>query len=85
MCVMCRQMKPKKEMLRVVRTDEGFVVDTTGRANGRGAYICTDTVCMEKVKSMKIIRKLFGGKAAEGFSEDISEALSGMAKENGNS
>ena len=41
MCVACREMKPKKELIRVVRTPEGEIVaDETGRKNGRGAYLC---------------------------------------------
>ena len=41
MCVACREMKPKKELIRVVRTPEGEVLlDPTGRRNGRGAYLC---------------------------------------------
>ena len=49
MCVSCREMQPKKELVRVVRTPEGAVVlDATGRANGRGAYLCKKSACLEK-------------------------------------
>ena len=41
MCVGCRQMRPKKELLRIVRTPENEIrLDRTGKASGRGAYIC---------------------------------------------
>ena len=41
MCIGCGEMKSKKELIRILKTSEGeFVVDTTGRKNGRGAYLC---------------------------------------------
>ncbi len=60
MCVSCREMQPKKELVRVVRTPEGAVVlDTTGRANGRGAYLCKKSACLEKaIKSRALERAL---------------------------
>lgn len=48
-CVGCGVTKDKKELIRIVRTPEGeFTVDTTGRKNGRGAYLCRDANCLEK-------------------------------------
>ena len=60
MCVSCREMQPKKELVRIVRTPEGAVVlDTTGRANGRGAYLCKKSACLEKaIKSRALERAL---------------------------
>ena len=60
MCVSCREMQPKQELVRVVRTPEGAVVlDTTGRANGRGAYLCKKSACLEKaIKSRALERAL---------------------------
>lgn len=53
-------MRPKKELTRVVRTPEGVVcVDATGRANGRGAYLCGSVACLEKaIKSRALERAL---------------------------
>ncbi len=49
MCVGCREMKPKKELLRVVRSPEGAVsIDTTGRKPGRGAYVCRSAECLKR-------------------------------------
>ena len=49
-CIACRQMKPKKEMLRVVKTADGEIfADPTGKAAGRGAYICGADECMKKL------------------------------------
>jgi len=48
-CVACRQVKSKRELIRVVRVLDGRVlVDETGKANGRGAYLCRDRACWEK-------------------------------------
>jgi predicted RNA-binding protein YlxR (DUF448 family) len=48
-CIGCRTVRPKKEMLRIVRTPTGEVVlDTTGKKAGRGTYICPEPQCMEK-------------------------------------
>ena len=61
MCTGCRERKPKEELIRVVRTPEGpVVIDKTGRRNGRGAYLCRDSLpCLEKaVKSRMLERSL---------------------------
>lgn len=59
MCTGCRERKPKKELLRVVRTPEGeVVIDRTGRKNGRGAYICMDgAACLEKAVKSKMLER----------------------------
>ncbi len=47
-CVACRQVRPKREMVRVVRTPAGEVrVDSTGKVSGRGAYVCPDAACAD--------------------------------------
>ena len=60
MCVACREMKPKKELVRVVRTPEGEIVpDETGRKNGRGAYLCRSEACFSRaVKTRALERAL---------------------------
>ncbi|WP_026507624.1 RNase P modulator RnpM [Butyrivibrio sp. MC2013] len=48
-CIGCGEMKPKKELLRIIRTPEGTIeADITGKASGRGAYICPDPACLQK-------------------------------------
>ena len=48
-CIGCREVKHKRELIRVVRTPEGrVIVDPTGKANGRGAYLCKDGDCWQK-------------------------------------
>lgn len=49
MCLGCREMKPKKELTRIVRTADGQIeIDPTGKKSGRGAYLCKDYQCVEK-------------------------------------
>jgi len=60
MCVCCREMKDKDLLVRVVKTNEGQIfVDMTGKANGRGAYICKDKTCFAKLKKTKALSKAF--------------------------
>ena len=59
-CVGCQEMKGKKEMLRILRTEDGQVcLDTSGKKNGRGAYLCYSAACFERaVKSKALERAL---------------------------
>ncbi len=59
-CVGCGEMKNKKEMLRVIKTaEEEILLDTTGKKNGRGAYICPNGECLKKaIKSKGLERSL---------------------------
>ncbi|MCL5677306.1 MAG: YlxR family protein, partial [Firmicutes bacterium] len=60
LCLGCGQMKPKKELTRVVRTPEGLVdIDTTGKKSGRGAYLCRSAECLDiAIKGKKLERAL---------------------------
>ena len=58
MCNGCMEMKPKKELIRVVKTNEEEVsVDLTGKKSGRGAYICKNIECLEKAFKAKRLNK----------------------------
>lgn len=58
MCTGCMEMKPKKELIRVVKdTDEDISVDLTGKKNGRGAYVCRNIECLEKAFKAKRLQK----------------------------
>ena len=52
-CVGCGEMKAKKELLRVLKTADGVLLDATGKKNGRGAYICANTECLKKARKSK--------------------------------
>ena len=60
MCIACREMKPKVEMTRVVRNAEGEISpDPTGKAPGRGAYICSSEDCLKKLMGKRLLHKAF--------------------------
>ena len=59
-CVGCGEMKPKKELLRVLRTEEEeFVLDATGKMNGRGAYLCKSESCFKLAVKSKGLERSF--------------------------
>ena len=59
-CIGCGEMKPKKEMLRIIKTaEEEILLDTTGRKNGRGAYICPTSECLKKAVKGKGLERSF--------------------------
>ncbi len=58
MCVGCQEMKPKKQLIRVVRTpDDNVEIDLTGKRSGRGAYICPELECLTKAQKGKRLDK----------------------------
>lgn len=59
-CVGCGEMKPKKELMRILRTEENeFCVDITGKKNGRGAYLCHSAECFRKAVKNKGLERSF--------------------------
>ena len=65
-CVGCGEMRSKREMMRVLRTPEGdIVLDTTGKKNGRGAYLCKDPGCLKKAEKNRGLERSFKIKIPE--------------------
>ena len=59
-CIGCGEMKGKKDMMRVLRTQEGDIcLDTTGKKNGRGAYLCKSIDCLKKARKNKGLERSF--------------------------
>ena len=59
-CLGCREMKPKRELIRVVRSPEGNIsLDFKGKASGRGAYVCPDAQCLKKAIKAKALERAF--------------------------
>ena len=57
-CLGCREAKPKKELIRVVRSPEGEIsLDFRGKANGRGAYVCPNPACLKKAIKQKALER----------------------------
>ncbi|MBE5740446.1 MAG: YlxR family protein [Clostridiales bacterium] len=74
MCIACREMKPKQEMQRVVKNADGEIyADPTGKAAGRGAYICNSEVCRQKLNVKKLLHKTFSTDVSMEVYQDIEE------------
>ena len=74
-CIGCNSQKNKKDLIRVVKNKDGIIsIDKTGKANGRGAYICDNVDCLEKAIKTKRLEKIFETK----ISEEIYENLRGV-------
>ncbi|MCG0238017.1 MAG: YlxR family protein [Firmicutes bacterium] len=71
-CVGCQEMRPKKELLRVVRTPEGeILVDPTGKKSGRGAYICRSPECLQAAIKGKRLERDLGHPIPEAVLEQL--------------
>ncbi|WP_017727352.1 RNase P modulator RnpM [Halalkalibacterium ligniniphilum] len=74
-CVVTNEMKPKKELIRIVRTPEGDVsIDLTGKKNGRGAYISNSKECFELAKKKDILSRHLNVKVSEEIYDQLEEA-----------
>ena len=76
-CIACRQEKPKKELIRVVKYGDEISLDKTGKANGRGAYVCNDPECIAKLKKQKLINRAFSCQVSDETYDKITEAFFG--------
>lgn len=71
-CVGCNEMKNKKEMMRVLRTADGSIeLDTTGKKNGRGAYLCMTKECLTKARKNKGLERSFKMKIPDELYENM--------------
>ncbi len=71
-CLGCREMKPKRELIRVVRSPEGAIaLDPGGRANGRGAYLCPNPACLKRAVRSRALSRAF----ATEIPQEIYDAL----------
>lgn len=75
-CTGCGEMKPKKELVRVVKTPEDKVlIDLTGRVNGRGAYICPNADCLKIARKSKRIERSFQMQIPDDVYDKMEEEL----------
>lgn len=71
-CVGCQEMKGKKEMIRVIRTaGNEFMLDATGKKNGRGAYLCPDRECLKKAVKNRGLERSF----KQAIPDEVYESL----------
>lgn len=76
MCAGCNERKPKKELIRVVRTPDGeILIDRTGKKSGRGAYLCDDPACLLKARKRKSLERAFGAAVDSAVYEKLEEEL----------
>jgi len=76
-CVGCREMKPKKELIRIVRTPEGQItVDPTGKKPGRGAYVCPSVNCLAGAVKGKRLQRVLAHPIPEQVIDAVREEIS---------
>lgn len=79
MCLGCGEMRPKRELIRVVKSKEGDIsLDLTGKKSGRGAYICKSVECFEKARKARKFERSFSCM----IGEDIYNSMEGELREN---
>ena len=81
MCTGCGEMKPKRDLIRVVKSPEGQIYhDKTGRSPGRGAYVCPDIECLKKARKTKRIERVFETQIPEEVYEALEKELENNAE-----
>lgn len=81
-CVGCNEMKSKKEMMRVLKTeDETFVLDVTGKKNGRGAYLCHSMECLNKAVKNKGLERSFKQAIPKEVYETLKKEMASLEDE----
>ena len=75
MCIACGQMKPKKDLLRIVQDENGISFDPGGRKNGRGAYLCPSEECLEAAFKKKALDRSFKTHVSEETYESLKTTL----------
>lgn len=82
-CIVCKAQKPKSEMVRIVKTADGVVVDESGKLNGRGAYICLNAECVDNCQKKKALNKTFKTALDNKTYEAVTEKLKAMLRDDG--
>ena len=75
-CLGCREMKPKRELIRVVRSPEGEIsLDFRGKAPGRGAYLCPDPQCLKKAIKARALERAFSAQIPPEIYQRLEEEM----------
>jgi len=78
MCVGCRRMRPKRELVRVVKNSDGEInLDNTGKMPGRGAYICPTQSCLELARKNRALERSFKGAVGAEIYAELKAELNG--------
>lgn len=76
MCVGCHEMKPKRELQRIVRSPEGEVsIDPVGKKPGRGAYVCRNVECLKKARKTKSLERKFEAQVSGEIYDALEQAF----------
>ena len=76
-CIGCGEMKSKKEMMRVIKTAENdIVLDVTGKKNGRGAYLCKSSECLQKARKNKGLERSYKMSIPDSVYEELEREFS---------
>lgn len=75
-CVFCREMRPKKELIRIVKKNDGLIVfDNSGKIPGRGSYVCRNNECIMGSKKKKSFDRVFETKLDDDFFESLKKEI----------
>lgn len=75
-CIGCNEMKSKKELIRIVQNKQGEInVDLTGKAHGRGAYICNNKDCFQKINKSKALNRAFQSEIPQEIYEKLVKEI----------
>lgn len=74
-CICCGEKFPKNELLRIVKNEAGIKLDVTGKQNGRGAYICKNPACAERLAKQKRLNRAFRETISDAVYQEISAML----------
>lgn len=84
MCVGCREMKPKRELIRVVRSPEGEVsLDPVGKKPGRGAYVCRNENCLKRAIKQKQLERQLEVQLTEAVAQQLQETIAALPADGG--
>lgn len=76
MCMACRENKPKEQLIRVVKQKSGAIfIDATGKADGRGAYVCNNLKCLKLLQKKRGIERSFRCKVENLIYDDLKKEL----------
>ena len=83
-CLGCREMKPKRELIRAVRSPEGEIsLDFKGKKPGRGAYLCPDPACLAKARKSRALERAFSAQIPDEVWAGLEAQMQEAPKEDG--
>lgn len=82
MCLGCSEMKPKRELIRVVHQKDGAILpDATGKLSGRGAYICPKLSCLKAARKAKRLEKAFACRISDEIYDALEKQMTALEQE----